>query len=243
MKFNLLSVNQDAKTVKGNIKGILTGILYLAPGINSGHNVCPMATKACLEVCIYTTGRGRFSNVKAARIRKTKLYFDDRDTFMRILIEDTHKLARLASGNDMIPSVRLNGTSDIDFTNTGIFDMFPDIQFYDYTKVYRRLYTNKHLNYYLTLSRSESNEHEVLKALSLGHNVAVVFDNLPQTYLGYPVVTGDDHDARFIDPRGGYVIGLKAKGDAKKDKSGFVVISKNKQHNEFEYRKNLSRAI
>jgi hypothetical protein len=54
-------------------------------------------------------------------------------------------------------------------------------------------------------------------------NVAVVFDTLPTTYLGRPVVNGDDTDLRFLDPQG-VVVGLKAKGRAKKDTSGFTVI-------------------
>jgi hypothetical protein len=237
-KFNLLSVNADAKTIKSNAYGVLTGILYLAPGINSGRNVCPMATAGCLSACLYSAGRGRFSNVQLARIRKTKMYFNDKDTFMHTLAGDIGKLARLASDNNMQPAVRLNGTSDIDFTNTGIFDMFSDIQFYDYTKVHRRLYTNKYSNYQLTLSRSESNEDQLLLALMNGFNVAVVFDELPQTYLGYEVIDGDQYDARFLDPEGGYVVGLKAKGEAKKDTSGFVVLTKNRNTN-VQKRKNI----
>lgn len=218
---NLLTVGNDAKTSKNRKLNVLTGILYLAPGINSGRNVCPMATAGCLEACLYTAGRGKYTNVQKGRLRKTKLWHDQRELFIEQLHEDVETLLRRAGKQDMIPSVRLNGTSDIDFASTGIFDAFPDVQFYDYTKVDTRLYKNNRKNYHLTLSRSETNWDRCEVALLNGYNVAVVFDKIPETYLDWPVHLGDETDVRFMDPFG--IIGLKAKGDAKADTSGFVV--------------------
>ena len=219
----ILTVGHDAKTSKNVKLGVLTGILYLAPGINSGRNVCPMATAGCLEACLYTAGRGRYNNVQAGRIRKTKMWLDERDAFLEQLSEDIHRLQRRAFKLGYTPSVRLNGTSDIDFRHVGIMQEFPNVQFYDYTKVERRLYDGLSLdNYHLTLSRSETNEDRCKIALHNGFNVAVVFDEVPDEWWGYPVFVGDETDVRYMDPPG-HVIGLKAKGAAKSDKSGFVV--------------------
>jgi hypothetical protein len=219
---NLLAIGNDAKTSKNVKLKTMTGILYLAPGVNSGRNVCPMATAGCLEACLYTAGRGRYSNVQTGRIRKTKLWFDDRDLFIEQLFDDIRILRNRAQKIGFIPSVRLNGTSDIDFRPTGVFDQFPDVQFYDYTKVERRVYDNTQENYHLTLSRSETNESRCKIALYNGYNVAVVFRKVPETFWGYPVYPGDESDVRFMDPPG-HIIGLKAKGEAKHDTSGFVV--------------------
>jgi hypothetical protein len=113
----LLTV-QNAKTVKGESLGYLTGILYMAPATTvQGINTCPFASKDCKEACLYTAGRGRFSNVKQARIRKTELFRDNKDLFFTILIKDITKIQRKAAKLGLNPAIRLNGTSDIDFEN------------------------------------------------------------------------------------------------------------------------------
>lgn len=223
----LLTTN-NYKTTKGEKLGILTGVMYLAPAKISGYETCPKRSEGCTAACLYTAGMGAFSNVQQARINKTKLFFEDRENFMTQLRKDIKALVRKAEKTNMIPAIRLNGTSDIEWTRTGIMNEFPDVQFYDYTKVYNRLEKELPSNYHMTFSKNESNEAECVGALKLGVNVAVVFstkkgDQLPESWNGYPVYDGDDTDVRFQDPQGGYVIGLKAKGRAKKDVSGFVV--------------------
>ena len=223
-----LLTTQNYKTSKGEKLGILTGILYLAPAKISGFEVCPMRSEGCTKSCLYTAGMGAFSNVQKARIDKTKQFFENRGEFLAQLRKDIQALERKAKKEGMIPAVRLNGTSDINWLTTDIFDDFPHIQFYDYTKVYNRFEKNIPANYHLTFSKSEANEAECIKALKLGQNCAIVFNTkkgeaLPEHWNGFPVYDGDDTDARFLDPRGGYVIGLRAKGQAKKDGSGFVV--------------------
>ena len=120
--------------------------------------------------------------------------------------------------------------------NNSIFDIFPDVQFYDYTKNIKRiprnsgysdtigLYRKFPTNYHLTFSYSENTTDDKIKALiSRETNVAVVFRNkLPKTWKGFEVINGDLHDLRFLDKRG-VIVGISAKGKAKKDTTGFVV--------------------
>jgi hypothetical protein len=234
----------NPKTAKGEKKGYLTFILHLAPAKLSGYNVCPMASKGCAAACLNTAGRGRFDKTQAARIRKTKMFFEDRAAFMAQLVKDIQAGIRKATRDGFIPIFRLNGTSDIRWETIpvnvpekigaalfrgeryrNIFEAFPDVQFYDYTKIANRKGIPE--NYHLTFSRSESNDIDVRTAISRGMNVAAVFStlkngNLPAVYRSLPIVDGDENDLRFLDPSN-CIVGLRAKGDAKKDSSGFVV--------------------
>lgn len=216
---HLLSVSSDAKTIKGEKRGYLTGILYLLPS----KLLCPGCSAGCRKVCLVSAGRGKMKCVNKARARKTHMFLKQFDMFKRFLIEDIKALKIRAEHKGFMPCVRLNGTSDIDIEETfgDILEMFPDVQFYDYTKVWTRTATAP--NYHLTYSRSEKTLVEDIKDyVSEGKNVAVVFDKLPLTYCGMTVVVGDDTDLRFLDPEG-VIVGLTAKGKAKKDTTGFVV--------------------
>jgi hypothetical protein len=231
----LLSIGSDAKTSKGEAHGYMTGILYLAPSDVSGvMNTCPWASKGCRLACLYTAGRGAFSNVQKARVNKT-LWFDaDPQAFMEQLVLDIQELIRKAEKVGKVPCVRLNGTSDIPWESIRIeskgitlFQLFPSLRFYDYTKNPVRMkeflrsgYWPK--NYSLTFSRSENNQSRVDEILRMGGNVAAVYRVVPPESFDRPVISGDDHDLRFLDPNG-VVVGLKAKGKAKTDLSGFVL--------------------
>lgn len=222
----LLGIGTDAKTVKGEKKGVLTGIMYLAPHTLSGRNVCPMAEMAgCHEPCLNTAGRGRMSNVQQARVRKTNFWHEDREGFLNTLRKDIRKVVRKAKREGMIPMIRLNGTSDIRWEREApeIFAEFSDVQFYDYTKIPTR--RDLPSNYHLTFSYSAANDRYAAfadAAKDNGMNIAVVFrKRLPDTFLGMPVVSGDESDVRPYDPQG-VVVGLLAKGGAKHDTSGFV---------------------
>ena len=212
----------NPKTAKSSDYGYLTGILHLAPHIQSGYQVCASASPGCSSQCLYFQGRGRMSTVQQARIRKTKLYFENREAFLADLIKDISSLVRRADKNNLKPCVRLNGTSDIRWESTGIMDLFPSTIFYDYTKHKNRKRLPK--NYSLTFSRSEVTTNEdVDQAINNGMNVAVVFkDRLPLYWNNIPVIDGTTHDLRFLDPKS-CIVGLVAKGTAKKDKTGFVV--------------------
>jgi len=221
----------NPKTLKGESKGYMTFIMHLAPGSISGFNVCPGASKGCLFSCLNTAGRGHMKGIQDARIRRTRLFFEDRTTFMAQLVDEVSKGIRKAERKGLIPVFRLNGTSDIRWETVpvgqykNIFEMFPNVQFYDYSKLSNR--RNIPANYHLTFSRSESNEDKLDEAVANGMNLAVVFstkknDGLPAEYRSLPVVDADETDLRFLDPKGS-VCGLRAKGKASKDTSGFVV--------------------
>jgi hypothetical protein len=225
------------KTIKGEKYGYLTGIVYLTPADKSGlGNLCAWAGK-CKTPCLDTAGRGAMSNVQKGRLRKTSLFFKDQKSFMINLVLDIRALEQKAKKIGMIPVCRPNGTSDSAFHRIAVGDsgktlmvLFPSVQFYDYTKSIKKSLDNaKGLhakNYHVTFSRdSEQNEEDCVLALKNKANVAVVFRtaNFPTTWKGFPTVDGDDSDLRFLDPKGGYVIALKAKGKAKKDNSGFVI--------------------
>ena len=223
---NLLSVSADAKTIKGEKKGYLTGILYLLPADSSGIiNVCANATPGCKASCLNTAGRGAFSSVQQGRMRKTKWLVQDRPGFMEQLHHDIELLAKQAKEQGFKPCVRLNGTSDLPWMAKEMQYQFPKIQFYDYTK-HPFPWTRMDANYHLTFSLSERNEVHAGECLMNRVNVAVVFDTkkgepLPKFWKGWRVIDGDLSDLRFKDPKG-VIVGLRAKGRAKKDCSGFV---------------------
>ncbi len=235
---NVFSVGSDAKTIKGQKYGYLTGILYLAPADLSGYNVCPLADLAqCKDPCLNSAGRGAFSNVQQARIAKTKRFFEDREGFMADIVYSIDALIRKAERLGLTPLVRLNGTSDIAFENipvtvrgfyhANIMAAFPEVQFYDYTKIPTR--KNIPANYDLTFSYSgvASFTPAIGKALLNEKlaRIAVVFDkaeNIPAQFQGRDVVGGDNSDVRHMDARG-VIVGLYAKGRARNDVSGFVV--------------------
>ena len=228
MKLNLLSVGADAKTSKGEAFGWLTAILYLAPARQAGRGeVCGNRSAGCTASCLYSAGRGKMTNVQQARIRRTQLFFDDVQTFKALLFADIRTFIANCEKQGMKACVRLNGTSDIAWERLGVFAAFPSVQFYDYSKSpIRALQFAKGAmpsNYHLTFSRSEENEAQAIDILKNGGNVAVVFaSGLPSSWQGFEVINGDESDLRFLDKRN-VVVGLKAKGDGKKDKSGFVV--------------------
>ena len=223
----LLNIDNNAKTVKGQKKGYKTAILYLAPSTQSGFNVCPQASNGCKKACLYTAGHGAFSNVQQGRINKTRWYIQERNTFMAQLRKEITNHIKNCSNKGFIPCIRLNGTSDISFENTGIFEEFPNVQFYDYTKIYKRAlkFVNGQYpsNYHLTYSLNEDNKKLAFDILFKGGNISAVFrKDLPQTYKGYKVINADETDLRFTDDNN-VICGLVAKGQAKKDYSGFVL--------------------
>lgn len=228
MTFQLLTTGNQ-KTLKGEKKGYMTYILHLAPAEVAGvGNMCPMSTFGCREGCLNLSGHGGMLHkdtgtnaVQEARKRKTRFFAQDKAGFIAQLKLDIAKAVRQAERKGMIPVFRLNGTSDLSWEKYDVIQSFPDVQFYDYSKVLGRKIS--HLpNYHLTFSAADGNDANVAKAIAQGMNVAVVFrKELPETYMGRKVINGDSDDLRFRDPEN-VIVGLKAKGRAKKDTSGFV---------------------
>ena len=216
------------KTIKGEKIGWRTYGLHLAPHTLAGRNVCAHASAGCAAACLNTAGRGIMHSVQEARIKKTKWFFEDRLAFTLQLIKEIKSRKKSAIKNNLTPCFRLNLTSDLPWENLSVMLPFPFLQFYDYTKDKKRMlrYLNGELppNYYLTYSRSEETRDEEIHDLcNKGGNVAIVFrDHLPSEWQGIKVVDGDINDLRFLDEYS-KIVGLKAKGLAKKDETGFVL--------------------
>ena len=227
-----LLTTANAKIRKGEKLGYQTFGIHLAPASLSGFNVCKDASVGCTFSCLNTAGMGAFSNVQLARIEKTRLFFKDKSLFMAQLIKEISSAIKSAQKKNLISTFRFNLTSDlpwekIKLNGQTIFDMFPDIQMYDYTKSAERMtsFLNGEFpkNYHLTFSRSETNGAIAESILKSGGNVAMVFrKSLPAQYLGAEVINGDETDLRFLDGSG-KIVGLVEKGKAKKDDSGFVI--------------------
>ena len=232
----LLGFNTNAKTIKGEKIGFYTGILYLAPNDISGYQVCPMAKLAKCDIpCLYTSGRGAFNSIQQARIEKTKYFFENRNNFMINICKDILKGIKKAKELNQELLIRLNGTSDIkfenvDFTYNGnhynnIMECFPNVQFYDYTKIPNR--NNLPSNYDLTFSYSNAITFHKYNNIAINNKerIAVVFryeKDIPKTFKGLNVIGGDNSDVRHIEDKN-TIVALYAKGKAIKDNSGFVV--------------------
>lgn len=229
LKIKILS-RGNMKLNKGEKRGFMTTGVSLSPAnMVASKTLCSHASEGCKMACLNTSGQGAlymiqkdgFNMVQDSRALKTIWWERDRESFLIQLKKELALFEKRAKRADMIPACRLNVLSDIMWqTETDIMQSFPSIQFYGYTKV--PAFKNIPDNYHVTFSRSENNQRHVNKAIREGVNVAIVFDELPKTYMGIPVINGDLDDLRFLDPKG-VIVGLKAKAQAKKDDSGFVV--------------------
>ena len=217
------SVASSSKIAKGYKNyNEATYILYLSPAKTSGYNVCPMSTEECRRACLAESGHNRIdvkeNKINKARIKKTKLFFEEREFFMAWLVAEIESAKKTAEKKKMKFSVRLNGTSDIDPTlfrheEKTLFEIFPDTTYYDYTKVSKRFdLLNTYDNYDLTFSYSGHNAVECFNILNDKGRVAMVFDcdTLPETYMGFKVIDGDKYDMRYRD-RKDVIVGLKYK--------------------------------
>lgn len=232
MNKRLLTTN-NKKTIKGEKLGFMTYILYLSPfKANSQRiNVCAYASKGCAESCLVGSGfGGMYTSVMQGRVKRTEFFLSDRIGFLNQIKDDIEKAVKKHKDKAII-TIRLNGTSDLSYENFRVFDgknifeLFPNIQFYDYTKNWTRFNKPLPANYHLTFSRSETNHDKAMELLNKGINVAIVFDKLPKTYEGFEVINADENDLRFLDKKG-VICGLKykrmtGKGGAEKNKAAF----------------------
>jgi hypothetical protein len=235
----IFSFDDNAKAAKAAAFGYLNAIHYLAPAESGGvGNLCAFASPGCIALCLgWFSGHaaiGEVNNVRDSRIAKTRRFMHDRAAYMVDVVRSIESLQGRAVARKVRLCVRLNGSSDIPWegiktaAGRSIFELFPDVQFVDYTKSVKRALRHARgempANYHLTFSRSEVNEKDAIQVLDAGGNVAVVSSlPLPESYLMAPAIDGDKHDLRHLDGRG-VVVWLSPKGaNAKKDSSGFVV--------------------
>lgn len=242
-------VNGSSKFAKGKKIGVDTYAIYFAPYNLSGRNVCAMATKECIMGCLNTSGRVKMdtkNTIVTARINRTIAFYEQREKFMSLLLNELTLAKNKAKRNKNTFAVRLNGTSDLSpeiykAFGQNILELFPDVQFYDYTKIPNRLrLVEKYKNYHLTFSYTGANWSDSVNALESNINVAVIFDtkkgsSLPKTFNGYKVIDGDISDYRPADKKG-CIVGLRwkdikdrANSEAIKN-SMFVVKTNEQQH-------------
>jgi len=224
------SINSSAKIVKNKkVSQQYTYVMYLLPHKASGYQVCPMATKECIAGCLNTSGRvimdiNSTNAILTARLLKTRLFFEQRDLFMGWLVAEIETAQTKAIKDGYGFSVRLNGTSDLNwnaykYNGKTVFELFPNVQFYDYTKVVTR-FIDMPANYHLTFSYTGYNWSDCKTVLQGGNNVAVIFNikkgqPLPTMFNGYKVVDGDLTDYRPNDGQG-VIVGLRWKKIADK---------------------------
>jgi len=216
-KTKLLSTN-NAKTIKGEKLGYKSYILYMSSfkDNSKGINLCSHASKGCSDSCLVGSGMGGiYTTVQNGRRNKAEWFLENRNEFLNTLVKEISNAIKL-NKDKAIPVFRLNGTTDITWEkfkikdNKNIFELFPDTQFYDYTKNHKRFEKELPKNYHLTFSRSETNHKKAMELLSRGFNVAMVFNKLTDNYLGYKVINADLDDLRFLDEKN-VICGLKYK--------------------------------
>lgn len=243
----LADPSENPKVAKNGKLGVLTAPLHLAPARLSGFNTCAMSSAGCRNACLHTAGNPAYMPAKTnARIARTKLFFNNRATFMALLVSEIHKHVAKATQAKMEAAIRLNATSDIPWERVpvtvdsvvypNVMALFPTVQFYDYTAITKRAVAHATqandwpVNYHLTFSLKENNDSDAAAVLAVGGNVAAVFNvirnwTLPSrfTIAGKTarVIDGDMHDFRPVDGVG-VISGLRAKGKAVHDRSGFV---------------------
>lgn len=240
----LFSVDSP-KAIKSLKFGWLNAIHYMSPASIAGvGNLCPHASEGCKALCLgYHSGQASMvkdaanvsnkNSVRLSRDMKARQFMHNRQAYLEALAKQIGLALVDAFAAQLKLCVRLNGSTDIrwerlrmDSTGKSLVHTYSAVQFTEYTKDYQRMLDwcagKLPANLWLTFSRSETNEAQCLDVLSKGGNVATVFETLPETWNGYRVIDGDQHDLRHLDPRG-VVVGLVPKGAAKKDTSGFVV--------------------
>jgi hypothetical protein len=226
------NINSSAKTVKSKkISHQYTYAVYLAPAKQSGYNLCSHSTPECRLGCLVTSGRAGMevvagkTKIQNCRVKKSRLFVENKDYYMQWMIAEIKKYKTKAEKDGFYFSVRLNATSDIDWGKTyykgfTIFEIFPDVAFYDYTKNADK-FVNMPSNYHLTFSYTGYNWDKCKELLNKGFNIAVVFNvknetELPETWRGYDVINGDLTDYRIADGKG-IIVGLKWKTIGNKD--------------------------
>ena len=240
-RFTKFFSTDSAKAIKADKYGWLNAINYMAPHSTGGAgNLCPDSSAGCRALCLgmYSGQAAIVSDLengtnatRKSRIAKSQFFMNERREFMAEMSDHVRAMVRKADRENKELAIRPNGSTDIAFeyikgyNGQTLPEQFPDVQFVDYTKSMKRILNpNRPSNYHLTFSLSETNMDQAIHVLANRKNVAVVFgDGQPETFMGYPVIDGTEHDLRHLDPQP-VIVGLDPKGSkAKNDTSGFVV--------------------
>ena len=206
-------LGSSLKVEKGEKEGYYTSVMYLQPANKvSTVTVCSGAKFAgCEKPCLIGSGMLGLTTGQAAATRRTIIYLLDPVRFFEMLRKEIAN--KYKKHGDKL-AIRLNGTSDIDFTD--FIASMPHIRFYDYTKVYARVIKNTLANYDLTYSGSAFSSKSIqmtARAVVEGHRVAIAF-NTAERKGEFKVPTDlmdfDSTDLRFTDQPG--LGALKYKG-------------------------------
>lgn len=230
-------VATSTKLVHSLSVNVATYGIYLAPSNLSGYHVCPN-DKLCKAHCLFGSGQNMMdllsgrNKITNSRIKKTKLFFENNNLFMQLLVSEISLAKEKSEKNGFFFAVRLNCTSDIninDFNLNGknICEIFPTVSFYDYTKVFSYLENvKKYPNYDITYSFNGQNFDLCKAALDRNVRVAVVFnDRLPKTFHGIEVINGDTSDYRPANEKN-VIVGLRFKVTASSIKNHKFVMPK-----------------
>lgn len=216
----------NEKSPKGERLGYLQAMLYLAPHtLGGGKTLCPHSTPACRDGCLYSAGRGKTPRTVNARLRRTKMFLEDRDAFIDELVGELCTMQRAADRHGMTLAIRLNGTSDIRWEmekvegEKTLFDLFPQAIFFDYTRI-PHMHRPVPENWKLTFSLADQTPGFALAHLEAGRNVAAIVPDEDRRVAPGPfdvngtrisVVDGERDDLRFLDPTPALIL-LRPKG-------------------------------
>ena len=212
-----LLASENLKLKKGLAYGWRGLGLSMAPARTSGYEVCASRSDECTTHCIFMAGKGPMFTVQWARIFRTLWFFEHRREFLDVLMSEIDRNRDAA--------IRLNVFSDIMWERVApeIFSTFPQVQFYDYTKHFKRMIRPRPENYHLTFSLSESNADQALQVLKAGFNISAVVRTTAGSLWGYDIIDGDEHDLRFLDPSP-CVVGLNPKGSLRASESEMIYV-------------------
>ena len=192
-----------------------------APHRMAGLNACVNSTTSCREVCIRHTGRLDMPRAIQVGIDRTQFLADHPTEAISLIhwetVRSAAKVAELAR--------RLNVVTDVNWEDVApwLFTEAPEnVVTYDYTKDWNRQ-PEPAERYRLTFSAMERHGVDDIREMTdRGRNVAVVFPAeykttpYPEQWFGIPLINGDVTDFRYEDPQTGVIVGLYAKGRARR---------------------------
>lgn len=214
----ILSLN-NRKFKKTEQYGIVEAGLSLLPYnlANEKINLCPFSSPSCTSTCLNFTGKNAFPRVQESRKLKTLSFLNDRKGF---LLKVSEEITALEKKHKKVV-IRLNTLSDINFQkyvlkeSFTIFELHPNVMFIDYTKnpYTISLFPNYHIIY--SADKYNATDEMIVNKLKKGHNVAMVFKDVPKMWNGFQVIDGDKSDLEWVGKKG-IITGLSYKNVIRK---------------------------